>query len=163
MIRKLTLAMALVFMFTVCGSTPQAKAQTHQKVNSQLVGAAGTACTQDCTGLSFSWSYTADPALAVCSTTVTTNCFQGFTAVITSPSGTSVTVPATTIGPTSLTYIWRPGGVLNYGTWSVSLTATAVGATTTTLAQSSPPVIATISYPLTTLNSPTGLSGTPVQ
>jgi len=156
------LAILAVALFALPAFTHAAPALTPTLVGEGQAG--GTACTSGCTGMSLSWTEPPLPTgVVACSSTVTTNCWKGYQATITPPSGSGGAV--TTINDSTLTnalttYTWRPGGALYYGTWTVSLVATGVGSVSNSL-----PATATVVYnaPPATLASPTNVTATPVQ
>jgi len=140
---KLFAIFALVTMATIGCRAQMASAQI-----------AGTATT-----VTVNWGASAySPAnTPLCNgTTVTANCQQGYTVVITPPSGTAITIPACTlaqlaisplpttcVGPAATSYTWVSPTALNYGTYTASVTgnglaSVATGGTTATPLSSSP-------------------------
>ena len=114
-----------ILLFTLLMTAPFARAQ-------ELVANTATApCTANCTGILISWPATTQP-VPNCSATVASGCFSGYQVVLTPPpnTGNAVTLtPATTGGPTATSYLWRPGGQLYNGTWTVTIQAIGVGTT----------------------------------
>lgn len=174
--RRLSTIVALVFAFATLAhaqvSPILAKAEVHPVFAAE--GAAGSACTANCTAIQASWTAADFAGVPACSSTVTLNCVSGYTLVITPPTGSGAsteTVPACTpatqtaancIAAAATSYKWSPGGALYYGTWTLSLTTTEVGATSTSITQSTAATYS-MAYNLPSLNPPTGVTATPVQ
>lgn len=135
----------------------------HAVLISGQAGGTTTPCTVGCTGLQVTWTAPSNPGVINCQGTASTNCIQGQSLVISYldillGQVNLATVPLNT---TATSYTWNSGSVLKYGSYNVSITALGVGGTTTTQI-SSAAAAGTLSYSLTTLNPPTGLSATPI-
>jgi hypothetical protein len=105
--------------------------------------------------VAFTWTNT-DTNIAACSSTVTTNCFSGFT--LTDTTTNTVLATPSVLGATATSYTWTPAGGLFVGTHTFSLVANAIGATTTTQIVSTP-ATTSVTNALTSINPPTGFSG----
>ncbi len=93
------------------------------------------------TTVTVTWTAATYPSgTPVCSSSVMTQCEQGYQEVITPPSGIAVTIPAcapgstTTpsapcLGPIATSYVYAPGGTLPTGTYTVTVFAVAAGST----------------------------------
>jgi hypothetical protein len=143
---------------------PPAK-KFHARLGSQT--AATAPCTSGCTTLTIGWNASMQ-SLQACSSSLTSTCFEGYALTITPPGAAAVTIPAcapgaTTgcIGPTANSYVYAPGSALAYGNYALSIVPAALGSSGPVASPA--PDTGSISYPLSSLNPVTGLSGTVTQ
>jgi hypothetical protein len=122
-------------------------AQTKLKAN------VAAAATQPI-GIAFNWSYTAN---APACTTSNKNCQSGFTLTRTDVTPNVVIGTPSSIAASSTSFTWTPTGGLPFGTMTFSLVANGFdlngNALTSTAATTS------VTNGLSTLNAPTGLTG----
>jgi hypothetical protein len=122
-------------------AAPTFSSATFTSPSSSASASSSPSCIQNCTGITYAWTYTNPPAgWADCGPQLQTGCFKGFQLTVSLNGTAAWTFGTSKLTQGTLTYNFIPGKELKNGTYSATLTASAISSTGTVL-QSAPATI----------------------
>jgi hypothetical protein len=150
-------------MILLCAAS--LSAQTARKTNSRVqtkslaptATLVATATSTIYTSINFTWQYLSTVPPACTSNGILQNCYSGFTITDTT-MGTVLATPST-LGPSTLSFLWTPSGGLYYGTRTFSIVTNGFDGDGNPITSS--PATTSVTNSVTSLNAPTGFTGTP--